>query len=566
MKRIWLLFLLLLSGCDLANSLPPKEKVSEIDYQPLALALETQGDIYNAEAVIPPQCYTKTDGKNNPCWACHTNKTARNFKSDWPLQREYAFSDLGLTNNWDNLFSDHSSITQQISNQGMLDYIREDNYSEFKTAMEKQVNYAGWTPDIDLHAGFDNEGFALDGSWWRSFVYKPFLGTFFPTNGATDDTMIRLPKPFYTDENGELSKEIYKINLAIVEATMTTGGNANTPTNRKVEPLDEAIAHVDLNGDGKLTQGVTTIANLPKFYVGSASRYPVKKNLYPRDVEFLHTVRYVDPDSPNFLSKRIKEVRYSVKNLETDRWSMSRYYDHEEENKEEERLPLFAGNGVSGMRSDIGWQLQGFIEDGKGRLRAQTDQETYYCMGCHGNIGVTADQSFSFPRKVPGEYGWGEFTLAGIPDVPQLGHVLPEIMTYLLRNGGGDEFRNNDEMIERFFVDGHLNEQEVRRASVEGDKDIRHLILPSRERAYSLNKSYMALVKQQRFDKGRDPMVSMPKNVHKNIIEISAGLSEEKIFKDGTIFLDWRGTVFEAESDIQETVTRYVEVQSEGAP
>jgi hypothetical protein len=550
MKKLSLLFFLVIGGCDIATTDPSTPIVIKEAYEPLALALSTKGDIYNPEAVIPPQCYTKTDGQNNPCWACHTDKTARNFKSDWPLQREYAFSDVGLTNNWENLFDDYSDVTEQISDEDMLDYIREDNYTAFKDVMQQQVNYAGWTPDIDLHAGFDDEGFAKDGSWWRSFVYKPFLGTFFPTNGATDDTMIRLPILFYTDDVGNLSKEIYKINLAIVEATMTTGGNANTPVNRTVEPLDETVANIDLNDDGELTKGVTMIRSLPKFYVGGASDYPVKKNLYPRYTEFLHTVRYVDPDSPNLLSKRMKEVRYSVKNLETDRWSMNSYYDHEEENKEEERLPLFAGNGVSGMRSDIGWKLQGFIEDDKGRLRAQTDQETYYCMGCHGNVGVTADQSFGFPRKVPGKHGWGEMNLAGIPDVPQLGHELPEIMTYFMRNGGGDEFRNNNEIIQRFFIGGQLDEREVRMASVGGDKDIRHLIIPSRERAYALNKSYMALVEQQRFDKGRDPMISTPKNVHKEIIEVSAGLSEDKIFRDGTIFLDWRGTKFDSTQSI----------------
>ena len=119
-----------------------------------------------------------------------------------------------------------------------------------------------------------------------------------------------------------------------------------------------------------------------------------------------------------------------------------------------------------------------------------------------------------------------------------------------MRNGGGDEFRNNNEIIQRFFIGGQLDEREVRMASVGGDKDIRHLIIPSRERAYALNKSYMALVKQQRFDKGRDPMISAPKNVHKEIIEVSAGLSEDKIFRDGTIFLDWRGTKFDSTQSI----------------
>ena len=517
---------------------------AEDDYQPLALARAKKGQVSNSEAVIPPQCYTKTDGQFNPCWVCHVEQTPRNHKADWQLQTAYAFSDLGLTNHWENLFKDFSSVTATISDDDMLAYIRQDNYSAFKEAIAKEELYAGWMPDIDLHAGFDNEGFAVDGSWWRSFRYKPFLGTFWPTNGATDDVMIRLPERFYSLASGEASREIYKINLAILEASMTSGGPLNAHVVRDVEPLDETLIGQDLNADGKISTGVTQIVGLPGFYVGGASDYPVKKNLYPKGTEFLHTVRYLDPESPNWLSKRLKEVRYSLKFRETDRWALNRYYEHEDNNKDEEILPLFQGNGASGMLNEIGWRLHAFIEDGQGRLRAQTDQEHYFCMGCHSNIGVTVDQTFSFPRKVPGSYGWGEINLAGIPDVPQAGHDKPEIMTYFERNGGGDEYRNNDEIISRFFDEGVLNEAEVARAAVGGDKDIRHLIFPSNDRAYALNKAYMALVREQSFDLGRDPMISSPKNVHKKIVEVSAGLPKDKIFRDGTLWLDWSGSRF----------------------
>ena len=508
---------------------------------PLALARANIGNVVNQEAVIPPQCYTKTDGRSNPCWTCHVEQTPRNHKADWVLQMAYDFSDLGLTNHWSNLFLDLGGEIEAISDEEMLAYIRTDNYTPFRAALADVRDYAGWMPDIDLAQGFDAEGFAADGSWWRSLRFKPFVGTFWPTNGATDEVMIRLPAKFRQTADGEESVAIYKANLAILEASLTSGGALDAPVQREVEVVDETVAGMDLDGDGQLTPDVRRVTRLPATYVGAAADHPVRKNLYPKGTEFLHTVRYIDLERENAMSSRVKEVRYSVKYRETDRWSINRYYAHEEENKDEGVLPLFGGNGTIGLLNEYGWQLQGFIEDAAGNLRAQTDQEHYYCMGCHGGVGVTVDQTFAFPRKVPGTAGWAEMSLAGIPDVPQAGHDDPEILTYFRRVEGGDEFRNNEEVLERFFSAGVLDENEVRRAAIGGDRDIRHLILPSRQRSYQLNKAYMALVKRQRFDLGRDPMPSPPTNVFKQIEEISAGLPPERIHRDGTLWLDWSG-------------------------
>ena len=538
---LFVLVCLYFSGCTYESS----ESENKIEsYNPLAYALETKKQVPNREAVIPPQCYTKTDNEFNPCWTCHTRENQRNSKGDWVLQTAYAFSDVGLTNQWENLFTDFSEDTSKITNTDMLEYIRQDNYKALKKSMQNVPKYAGWKPDLDFDKGFDSKGFAKDGSWWRSFRYKPFLGTFWPTNGATDDVFIRLDRKFYTDINGNESYEIYQINLSILEAALSHGPIVTNQVNRVVEPLNEKTAGIDLDGDGVLSDEITVITVLPEFYVGAAKDHPVKNNLYPKHTEFLHTVRYLDPASSNWLSKRMKEVRYSYKTHETDDWSLSRFYESEVNSKENDKLPLFKVSPTAGIVNEASWKLQGWIEDEHGRLRTQSDQEHYFCMGCHSNIGVTVDQTFSFARKVPGESGWGVINLAGIPDVPQLGHEEPEILTYFKRAGGGDEYRNNHEVLARFFPNGELNESDVLRAAVNGDKDIRHLILPSNERAYALNKAYMALVKKQRFDLGRDPMLTPPNNVHQKITEISAGLPAEKIFRDGTLWLDWSGTEF----------------------
>src|SRR5690606_3587674 len=63
---------------------------------------------YNREAVIPPQCYTRTEGRHNPCYVCHQDALPgrENTMNDAGLQVAYSFSDLGLTNHWQNLFED----------------------------------------------------------------------------------------------------------------------------------------------------------------------------------------------------------------------------------------------------------------------------------------------------------------------------------------------------------------------------------------------------------------------------------------------------------------------------
>jgi hypothetical protein len=515
-------------------------------YDPLALA-RSRTQIDNREAVIPSQCYTKTDGISNPCYTCHTSFNGRNEMDDDDLQREYAFSDFALENHWTNLFVDRSAVIASIGDAEVLEYIRQDNYTALKEHLEDRADYAGWVPDLEDLAtargiAFDPEGFARDGSWWRAFRYKPFLGTFWPTNGSTDDVIIRLAPEFYRDSAGRESREIYKVNLAILEAAIATPNTRPlNALNREVEPIDETLAGVDLDGDGVLRTSVTRIQRLPAYYVGAASDVPVQRFLYPQGTEFLHTVRYVDPDRTDMVSSRMKEVRYSRRELPISLDKLRRVYAAEFENKEQGNLPVYGGAGETGLVNDFGWRLQGFIESAQGHLRAQTNEETLFCMGCHSTIGVTADQTFAFPRKVPGERGWGYQKLDGIQDVPQTGHDTPETLEYFQRVKGGDEFRANEEALSRFFVNGVVKEAEVRRAAPGGELDIRHLVFPSRARALDLNKAYMALVREQRFELGRDAVAEPATRVFRQIEGNGttalgdAGL----LFEDGRIWLDW---------------------------
>ena len=513
-------------------------------YDPLAVARESIGKTENFEAVVPAQCYTKTDGVANPCWTCHTQPQGENYQRDWHLQEVYSFSDFALTNRWKNLFVDRSATMATISDAETLSYIRTDNYAPLRHALASQAKYQGYIPDLDFSQGFDDEGFAKDGSGWRAIRYKPFLGTFWPTNGSTDEVMIRLPRTFQTDEQGNASREIYKVNLALLEVAITVAPSMRADKQvRLVEPIDEILAGVDLDGDGRLTPQVRRIRTLPTHYRGGAKAIAVSRYRYPKGTEFLHTVRYIDPDKPTLLSARMKEVRYARKMMWLDDWALLRAYEKELHDKEEGKLPTFKGSPLVGLQNDFGWQLQGFIEDAQGRLRLQTEEEHRFCMGCHSAIGVTVDQTFAFARKVPGAEGWRPQDLRGIRDVPQVGHAEPEILTYFRRVTGGDEFRANEEILRRFFPSGTLDETIVRRAAVGGDQDITFLVTPSRQRALQLNKAYMTLVREQSFVQGRDVLVAPPHNVHGKIENGSTDLGKAgQVYFDGQLWLDWTGS------------------------
>ena len=541
----------LLAGAGLLSALlysctksPELKSPAHNTYDPLAHARASYLNINNREAVIPVQCYTKTAGKSNPCWTCHTEEQFPNLRGDVTLQWVYAFSDVGLTNQWRNLFKDRRDAMKAISDEDALKYVKEDNYSKLKNHLSKLPKnvYVGYRPDLDFDQGFDEQGFALDKSAWRAFKYKPFPGAFWPTNGNTDDVLIRLPQKFRT-KDAQQNRAIYAANLSILEASFASNPQVPSAQVRwPTEPIDEKEVAYDLDADGKLGTAYF-ISGLPKHYLGDGRNHPVRRSIYPKGTEFLHSVRYPDPDVPTMISRRMKELRYMRKDREIDNHRIIRIYEHEEDEKDEGNLPEFAGSPLAGLLNGFGWRLQAFIEDKQGELRIQSHEETLFCMGCHSNLGVTNDQTFSFARKVPGAKGWQYQSLEDIPDVPQLGHAEPEILTYFKRVMGGDELRSNQEILKRFFKNDQVLEDKLRVAAPGGTKDIRELLFPSRERAIELIKAYMVIVAEQSFELGRDVVIAQPQNVHTKIENGTTGLREAGLsFRDGTTRLDWRRT------------------------
>lgn len=502
-----------------------------------AKAWLAHNEIYNPEAVIPPQCYTKTEGQNNPCYACHQSYPRAsgrpNTMSDGQLQGNYEFSDVGLTNSWKNLFIDRSEMIAQVSDDEIKAWITQDNYSPFIDKLKQNTDWEGELPAVANLAypeiAFSKDGTAADGSHWVAFNYKPFPSTFWPTNGSTGDAMIRLPKTF-RELNGKYSWDAYFANLALVELSVKDLSVISTPA------LSEKVLGVDLNGDGLLEEDVTEIVRR-EHYVGDATEVPLHAMLYPENTEFLHTVRYigVDEDGAIYNAPRMKEVRYMRKNTFMSKQRLASSYMLEAKEKMFEQLPRTTYLGDKGISNGFGWIINGYIEDEQGELRPQVHQELAFCNGCHKTVGSTFDQTFSFPRKVEGANGWGYINLKAMTDTPTQGEEKGEFLTYFERVGGGDEFRQNTEMLEKWFLaNGQVNVDKVTSVT-----NLYELIMPSQRRALDLNKAYKTIVEEQSYIYGRDATIAKARNVLQEVDESQPPLEEAFRFKYD-IRLDWK--------------------------
>ncbi len=470
----------------------------------LTSAATASRDFHNREAPIPSQCYTRTESHFNPCYTCHQSYPAdarhTNQQRDGFQQGSYAFSDIGVTNHWTNLFVDRTEAIERISNRAIDRYVAQDNYAAFQADAPRQP----WVLD-NLAAGpdaFDAGGLARDGSRWVAFNYKPLPSTFWPTNGSAGDVMIRLPAKYSTLE-GKFSRDVYFANLALLELAILDLEATS------VTAIDEQRVGVDLDGDGSI--GVTKLVKRQPNWVGDAAHEPIPHMLYPQGTEFLHTVRYLTPKGTG--AARMKEVRYMYKQAFLPLARLKSVYYAEAKEKHYGELPVLIDRGEHGVSNRMGWILHGFIEDERGYLRRQTSEEMFFCTGCHKAVGTTIDNSFAFPRKIPGALGWRYIDLEAMADLPNRGETRGEYETYLERVGGGDEFRQNREMLQRWFrADGTVDIAKVGRLT-----SIAELIQPSPKRARLLNKAYLAIVHEQSFVKGRDTTISPATNVFESI-------------------------------------------------
>lgn len=303
--------------------------------------------------------------------------------------------------------------------------------------------------------------------------------------------------------------------------------SVSTPT------IDENIVGEDLNGDGKLS-AVNEI-QWRKYYLGAAQNIKVINLLYPKDTEFMHSVRYVgiDKNDETVVPPRMKELRYMKKIAYKTPAQLASAYLNENQDKTEELLPK-ANEAGHALDKGMGWIVSAYIEDAKGALRYQTFEEMFFCTGCHSAIGSTIDQTFAFGRKLVGKEGWGYIDLKQLTDAPNRGETAGEYLTYLERVGGGSEFRNNEEMQQRWFKgDGQVDKNKAEAAS------LFELITPSKKRALTLNKAYKIIVEEQSFHHGRDATVTPPQNVYEAIDNHTQPLAAKHRIQNWDIRHDW---------------------------
>lgn len=503
--------------------------------------------VNNRHAYIPPQCYAETrdpgGGVHNPCMSCHVDGRRPNFVSDGDLQVLVSLPVPAQSNPWSNLFADRGSSRTRWSQSDMLAYVRSSNYrsadgdnllARDNAASVARGNPARYVPDA--YFSFDDEGFdhAPDGtpSGWRAYSYYPLPGMFLPTNGSFGDALIRLPEMFRTTESGQRSQAVYRTNLAILESLIKNQDVA-------IPNTDEAALGVDLDRDGKLASATVVrfewapLHGKTMQYVGAArlaqqnGNLKVAAGLFPEGTEFLHTLRYFDVAGDRVTpAARMKELRYARKTsyLNYSRLSQIAADEVKEDHDFPDRLHTIRWSPELGASTPIGWRYGGFIEDESGALRPQTREETTSCVGCHSGVGATADGTFSFARKLSGSelrFGWfhpSQQSLAGVPE-PKRADGRFEYSTYLERVGGGDDFRANAEVRVRFFdQDGRARQAAFN--ALHDDVDV--LLLPSKERALSLNAAYRALVSEQSFTLGRDAVLAPVQHVLRSIDEDTA--------------------------------------------
>lgn len=554
MKRntILLLLLPLLIGCG-NNSTSNSSLASDLSLgQSYIQNLEDENNISYTKIMntrgsyITSMCYTKTkdDTTNtvsNPCYSCHTKGNIPNYYNDTNLQLDYNFPAEVMKNPFTNLFKERSVQVVSMTDSATLQYVRESNYlnheGDILPALDLPAEWKGYRPDC--YFDFDDNGFDQDpkGKYtgWRAFRYYPFLGTFWPTNGSTDDVLIRLDPIFTQDENTTFTKEIYVLNLSIVESLIKQK-EIVLPSG-----IDEKVYGVDLNSNGILDTALS-ISPMVKSYVGLAKLYlreekvHLARGLFPENTEFLHSVRYIDWDDEKEqigMSARMKELRYAKKYTwkrygEIQRAAESELWESLALDSTEAQIALFKGNYEEGLRNEIGWVYQGFIENKEGKLRPQTHEETIGCMGCHSHLGATTDSTFAYARKFEGvnkdqnDYGWNHWSQKGLNEISEpiveyknYGQQY-EYSFYLQNNHSANEFRDNDEVQTRFFDDNGSIKQEMINALHE---DITVLLFPSKERALALNKGYKAIVEEQSYIYGRDTHIKPMENVYKVIKE-----------------------------------------------
>ena len=322
-----------------------------------------------------------------------------------------------MKNHWRNLFIDRSEMIASISDEEIKQWINEDNYSPFIEKLQADSEWQGEIAHIQNLAypqqAFDELGFARDKSHWVAFNYKPFLSTFWPTNGSTGDVMIRLGAPF-RELNGQYNQDVYIANLSLVEMAIKGLEQLSTPS------ISEQAIGVDLNGNNRLEKQIHAISKR-SHYLGDAQDIELAYQLYPQDTEFCTPcVTLVDPQGRIYNAPRMKEVRYMRKHNFKSKARLASFYYSEAKEKHFEKLPRTRPLGDKGINNMFGWTINGYIEDEQGQLRHQDIRKWHFATAAIKPWERRLIKPFPFHAKSQGREGWGYINLASMHDAPTL--------------------------------------------------------------------------------------------------------------------------------------------------
>jgi hypothetical protein len=518
----------------------PRSLVSSLSYHPLD----------NRFAYIPAQCYAATQREPghvaNPCYVCHNRSLAPNYVDDAQLQQRLDLPPLAARNAWSNLFAPPLDRAPAWDDARLLAYVRASNYFDptGQITLDRRLHalptdwdgdgdgkWGGFVPDA--YFAFDRHGFdhRPDGSLsgWRALAYYPLPGAFFPSNGSFGDVLMRLDDALREDSGGRVDLEVTRTNFAIVEALIA---RRDVP----IDPTDERRFGIDLDRNGALGMARRVRFAEPMQYVGRATeltragKFPIAPGLFPLGTAFLHTLRYLDVDRSGavVMAARMKELRYAKK----VRWFSDADLKAHARRETLEKIESATGahdvlwQFDRGVYNGQGWLLQGFIEAADGSLRPQTYEETASCVGCHGGVGVTSDSMFSFARKLAapahGYFHWSQHDLRGLSE-PRGSDGAYEYTRYLEQNQAGDDYGDNEELRARFFDRKQALRPERVRAL---HRDIASLLIPSPARAVALDRAALAVVLEQSFSKGREPVLRASAHVQRRV-EVNAATGVE---------------------------------------
>ena len=253
----------------------------------------------------------------------------------------------------------------------------------------------------------------------------------------------------------------------------------------------------------------------------SAGQFPIAPGLFPVHTEFFHTVRYLDvgPDGAVTMAPRMKEVRYARKAMWMTYDALKEHValearDHGHKPAAHARRRLVPRGG----HRRTGWAgtSRGSSRREDGSLRPQSLEESAFCEGCHGGIGVTTDGIFSFARKLRGRRAGAR--------VVSLVAARPARASPSRSGGTGSSSTRSTcarrapatscARTPRCWRASSTRAGELRPDEVKGlHSDIARLLLPSAARALDLDRAYHAVVVDQSFDHGRDAVLAPSANV-----------------------------------------------------